>query len=92
MTEFEPPSTTTAEASVHELSKTGHVEVMTNLHLLSTSELAELLRVPARTLEAWRLRGYGPRYIRLGKHVMYRPEDVEHFLDDATVETGAARA
>lgn len=33
---------------------------------LNCAEVAELLRVSERTLEAWRIKAMGPRYIRLG--------------------------
>ena len=32
-----------------------------------------------RTLERWRWLGKGPRYIKVGAHVIYREDDVEAF-------------
>lgn len=48
--------------------------------LLTTVEVAEMLRISRRTLETWRLRGRGPAYIRVGRRVGYRPEAVEQWL------------
>lgn len=50
-------------------------------HLLSTKELAEYLAVPVQTIYAWRARGDGPRGFRVGRHVRFRAEDVEAWLD-----------
>ena len=40
------------------------------------AEIAELLRVPERTLEDWRLTHSGPPYLKLGRHVRYDLLDV----------------
>jgi hypothetical protein len=44
--------------------------VMERLLLLG-SEAAKLLAVPERTLAAWRLRGEGPPYCRIGRLIRY---------------------
>lgn len=51
--------------------------------LLSVEELAELLGVPRATLYRWRYVGSGPPGITVGRHVRYRPADVERWLDGA---------
>jgi len=33
---------------------------------LTCAEVARMLRVSERTLETWRLKNWGPRYIRMG--------------------------
>jgi excisionase family DNA binding protein len=48
--------------------------------LLTPAQVAERLGIAVRTLETWRYRGRSPRYIRVGKHVRYRPADVDAFL------------
>ncbi|MGD9987141.1 helix-turn-helix transcriptional regulator [Pseudonocardia sp.] len=48
--------------------------------LLTLQQLAELLGVPEATVYQWRSKGYGPRGLRVGKHVRYRPADVEKWL------------
>ncbi|RTL67421.1 MAG: DNA-binding protein [Pseudonocardiaceae bacterium] len=54
--------------------------------LLTLQQLAELLGVPAATVYQWRSKGYGPRGLRVGKHVRYRPADVEKWLTSLTGE------
>ena len=49
--------------------------------LLTVEELAELLRVPVRSVYVWRRKGVGPRGIRIGKYVRYRSSDVARWLD-----------
>jgi excisionase family DNA binding protein len=49
--------------------------------LLTIDEVADYLGVPARTVEAWRYKGTGPPGFRIGKHVRYRPEDVDRWLE-----------
>ncbi|MET4638310.1 excisionase family DNA binding protein [Mycetocola sp. 2940] len=43
---------------------------------LTQHEVAELLRLPERTLEDWRLTHAGPPYLKLGRHVRYDVQDV----------------
>ena len=50
--------------------------------LLSIVELADRLNVPVHTLYAWRAKGIGPKALKLGRHLRYRPEDVEAYLDE----------
>jgi excisionase family DNA binding protein len=49
--------------------------------LLTTSEAAAHLRLSPRTLEAWRLRGGGPRYRKLGDRVLYTQTDLDAWLE-----------
>lgn len=50
--------------------------------LLSPAELAAYLGIPLATIYRWRSRGDGPCGIRVGRHVRYRVEDVERWLDE----------
>lgn len=50
--------------------------------LWTLQALAEFLGVPEETLYAWRKRGTGPKGIRIGRYVRYRPEDVRSWLDE----------
>lgn len=49
--------------------------------LLSINDVSDYLDIPVGTLYQWRTRGYGPAGRRIGKHVRYRPEDVEAWID-----------
>ena len=52
--------------------------------LLTIRELAAYLSVPVQTLYVWRTNGHGPRGIKVGRHLRYRPEDVEVWLEERT--------
>jgi excisionase family DNA binding protein len=50
--------------------------------LLRPDELAAFLGIPLATIYRWRSRGDGPRGIRVGRHVRYRVEEVERWLNE----------
>ena len=56
-----------------------------DLRLLDQAQAAELLQVSPRTLEGWRCRGGGPRFVRVGRRVRYRLQDLRAWLDERTV-------
>lgn len=70
-----------------------HIVISSDGRALSESEVAERLGVSPFTVRAWRHRGHGPRFMKMGRAVRYRPEDVEAFketaLVDPTVRMGA---
>lgn len=49
---------------------------------LVTKEAARLMGISHRTLEDWRLTGNGPRFIKLGRRVVYRFEILMEFMDE----------
>jgi len=50
--------------------------------LLTTQEVAELLQISEQTLHQWRYRKISPKGIRVGRHVRYRINDLEDWLDE----------
>ncbi len=50
--------------------------------MLSPKQLADYLGVPIKTLYDWRWKGEGPPGYRVGRHVRYRAEDVEAWLEE----------
>jgi excisionase family DNA binding protein len=48
--------------------------------LLTVEEAAAVLRTPVATLRYWRHLGGGPDGFRLGRHVVYRREDVNRWV------------
>jgi predicted DNA-binding transcriptional regulator AlpA len=51
--------------------------------LLLPPEVAEILRIEVETLEGWRSKGIGPKYLKLGKReIRYRPSEVLRWLDE----------
>jgi excisionase family DNA binding protein len=49
--------------------------------LMSLTEVSEMLGIPVHTLYRWRYRGDGPVGYRVGRHVRYRREAVEAWLE-----------
>jgi excisionase family DNA binding protein len=49
--------------------------------LLSIREVSELVGIPVGTLYQYRYAGQGPRAARIGRHLRYRPADVEAWVD-----------
>src|SRR6185437_6588026 len=50
------------------------------MYLLTQQEAADETRLSERTLERHRLAGTGPKFVRLGRRVLYRREDVEAWI------------
>ncbi len=48
--------------------------------MLRTTEAAEYCGSSSSTFEKMRLRGGGPRFIKLGRRVVYRPDDLDAWL------------
>jgi predicted DNA-binding transcriptional regulator AlpA len=62
--------------------------------LLTQVDAAKLLRLSERTLERLRLTGGGPRYVKAGRAVRYRPCDLEAWIAERIVNStseGATR-
>lgn len=56
--------------------------------LLRPVDVATRIGVPVGTLANWRCDGRGPRYLKVGRHVRYRVEDLEAWLDRQVVRRG----
>ena len=54
---------------------------------LTDVEVARRLGVSRFTVRSWRLKGTGPRFLKLGRAVRYRPQDVDEYEWQALVET-----
>jgi len=48
---------------------------------------ADFLGLSPRTLQAWRVRGGGPRYAKIGKAVRYRKRELVAFQEAHTVSS-----
>ena len=46
---------------------------------LDQKQLAERWLISQRTLEQWRWQGRGPRYLKIGRRVIYRMSDIDAF-------------
>jgi hypothetical protein len=58
--------------------------------ILNTKEAADYLTLKPATLEAWRCRGGGPVFVKLGKACRYRKEDLDAFLSKHTFASTSA--
>jgi hypothetical protein len=54
----------------------------TYAELINEEHASTILKVSTRTLQAWRVRGYGPKFRKLGRAVRYRLEDVHAFVNE----------
>jgi hypothetical protein len=58
--------------------------------LLTQSQTAAFLHIEPRTLESWRQRRIGPRFIRYSQRcVRYRIEDLRKWVEGKIVETAS---
>ena len=61
--------------------------------VISTIEAARIVGLSESTLAKLRLNGNGPVYCKLGRRVVYRPVDLDHWLQSRTArETSDADA
>jgi len=49
--------------------------------LYTQQQLSEMLQIPERTLEDWRYRNKGPKYIMLGRRVRYTEQAVAEYIE-----------
>jgi Helix-turn-helix domain len=54
---------------------------------LNETQTAEFLGVSVRTLQAWRVRGGGPRYCKIGRSVRYQRRVLVEFQLEHTVSS-----
>lgn len=58
--------------------------------LLEPEDVSTAIKVPTATLKYWRATRQGPEFLRIGRHVRYRPSDVESWLASQARATGDA--
>ena len=49
--------------------------------LATPKDLADYLGVPIKTVYEWNSRGTGPKHRKVGRHVRYRWDDVDKWLE-----------
>lgn len=57
-----------------------------NKAFLDTVEAAQHLGLQKSTLEAWRCRGGGPRFVKMGRVVRYRQADLDAWIESRVRE------
>jgi hypothetical protein len=58
-----------------------------DLEIFSEDELAHVLVVKSQTLATWRAESKGPDYVKLGKSIFYRKQDVLTWINASVVLT-----
>lgn len=48
--------------------------------LINPHKLAEMLCLSEATLRKWRWEGKGPRFVKIGRKVAYRPSDITEYV------------
>jgi excisionase family DNA binding protein len=54
--------------------------------LLNGTATSAYLGVPEGTLRQWRYLGIGPPYVRLGRHIRYRRDDLDAYISAQRVD------
>jgi len=67
----------------------GHGESLGFPRLLTVEQVADILGCSPWTLYAWRSRGEGPRSLKVGSRVRYRPEELSRWIEAQQEATGA---
>ena len=66
----------------------------TSQALVDETRAAQLLDLRVKTLRRWRWAGRGPRFVKLGSAVRYRPADLDEFIAagrrTSTSDTGSS--
>jgi len=52
---------------------------MADILYLTPKELAERWRISRDALTLWRMRGSGPRFMKIGNKVLYPLPEIQHF-------------
>ena len=60
-------------------------------NLLSEKEVAVILGIKPQTLSIWRMKKEKLPFVRIGRRVAYRREDIEEWLKAQTVSIGGGR-
>lgn len=81
-----PSSNPTTEVHPPQAANTGGVKAAIAMRLVMNDvEAAEVLDMAPTTLRKWRTNGQGPSYLKLGKNVRYRMEDLTAYLQKQMV-------
>ena len=54
---------------------------------MTEQETADRLGLSVKTLQAWRYRRTGPKFVRFGRAVRYMPSDLDAFIRASEVDT-----
>lgn len=57
--------------------------------VLPTKEAAKVIGCAVQTLYNWRFQGKGPAYVKMGRKVVYREQDLQNFLSKNLIDPEA---
>jgi predicted DNA-binding transcriptional regulator AlpA len=77
------PHASSDVGSKHSFASTSETRILTDV------QVAERLGVSRFTVRSWRLKGVGPRFLKMGRAVRYRSHDLDEYERQALVETQA---
>lgn len=60
-----------------------------NVKLMTRSDVQETFGISKRFLEMAAFRGDGPPYVKIGRLVRYRPDDLQAWIDDQRIDPAA---
>lgn len=67
-----------------------YAELAAQLAPLNTpEEITSMLHVPVNTLNDWRSKGKGPKFVKIGRSVYYRRDDVLDYLQSQVFSSTA---
>ncbi len=55
--------------------------------LLDQKSMCNVLGITTKTAEAWRTRGFGPRFVKVGSLVRYRKSDIHAWVNSRAVKS-----
>jgi predicted site-specific integrase-resolvase len=58
--------------------------------LLPEKAAAEALHISVKTLQAWRVRGCGPEFVKLGRRILYRASSLQRHIEEHTYRSTSA--
>jgi predicted DNA-binding transcriptional regulator AlpA len=57
---------------------------MVKTTLVTEQQAAAILTIRVKTLQAWRVRGGGPKFVKVGRCVRYAEHDIEEYIEART--------
>jgi len=62
------------------------MKILTDIHLVTPVQTAEILGVVLGTLSVWRCtRRYNLPFVKIGRKVFYRGSDIQSFIESRTI-------
>jgi len=55
--------------------------------LLTVRDVAQMLKIPTQTIYTWRYEGIGPPGFKVGRHLRFKRDDVERWLNERASES-----